>query len=184
MGQHLNSYEIVTREKELAFIKFRKPHAHEGTGPIKPHRMEGFTQIDRNYNANSEEVQFVDERSARKYTTSYSPTIPYSFKRYSHLPIHDELRYIADHMMTGADAECDIFFVDMATTAGEGKRKAIKGTYSVVPSSSGDSKLMTYSGTFEQSSGDVTDCYVTLDVDDNGKAYAIDEIEEIVTEGA
>lgn len=178
MGKNLDVYEYVGRHEELAFIKFRKPKMSPSE-TNKHCRMEGFTSLSDSKNAKTRERQYVDEKASRTSTTGYSPSIAYNFDRYAHLTIHDELRFIHDNDMIGADAECEIIVVDMATTAEDGKFNAYKRNYSVVPDGKGDTTdAMTYSGTF-RGNGEVTRVKVTLDDSDPAKAYLIDSVEEV-----
>lgn len=115
------------------------------------HRMKNFTSLSTSKNPKEYSRQYVDEAFEQTDVTGYSPSITYAFDADSANAVHTDLRKISDEELLGDDAVREIIVVDM-TQAGttEGKKKAVKRSFAVIPDSEGDgTDAYTYGGTFK-----------------------------------
>lgn len=126
-------------------------------------RMRGFTEFSMSKNPVEYSRRYIDEQTERNDVVAYSPSISYSFDKFSDDLVHKELIDIADKEKVGADAVRYIVVVDLS---GENEQKsAILRAWTVVPDSEGDDQdAYTYSGSLK-ANGEVIEGVVTTDDD-------------------
>lgn len=150
MGKNLSKSNLVTRPKKLAFWKLP-------SGTYQ--RMEGFTDLSYSQNPKEYSRQYVDEEFERTDIVGYSPSISYSFDRYTGNEVLSDIVKIAENEYIGSLAKRSIVTVDLSD--GSVTATAKMREYTVIPDSSGDSTdCLTYSGTFK-TNGDLIGCSVT-----------------------
>ena len=111
-------------------------------------RMRGFTEFSQNKNPIEYSRRYVDENSERNDVIGYSPSVSYSFDKFSGNEVHLELIAIFDNETVGTDAVRRIVVVDMASPADE--KPAICREWTIIPDSEGtDNDAYTYSGTLK-----------------------------------
>lgn len=113
-------------------------------------RMTGFTEMNTSKNPTEYSRKYVDEEFEQSDVVGYSPSISFSFDRYSDSDVHTDIAKIFDEELTGADAIRTIIVADVTTGA------AIKRDFAVIPDSEGDSEdAYTLSGNFKVKSGKI-----------------------------
>lgn len=154
MGKNLLHTNLVQRTGKLAFYQ---------VGGV-PTLMEGFTDLGYSKNPKEYTRQYVDEDFERSNVVGYSPSISYTFDRYTGNAVLDNIVKITENEFVGAKATATIFTVDMSTAQtvnGQGTSKAKSREYAVIPDSFGDSTdCLTYSGNFK-ACGASKDCIVS-----------------------
>jgi len=137
--------KILKREDKLAFMALT-----ENADTFM--RMRGFTEFSMNKNPIEYSRRYIDEKTERNDVVGYSPSVSYSFDKFSGDAVHNALVKIADSETVGGDAVRSILIVDMST---EGENKAAYcRSWSVIPDSEGDdSDAYTYSGTLKANGG-------------------------------
>ena len=95
--------KMVKRHQRVAFMDTDKT----GSSP-KYERMTGFTSMKNSKGAKEYSRQYVDKESEDTDVVGYSPSIEYSFDRYTNTPVHDRIAEIHDGEKTGSDALVDI----------------------------------------------------------------------------
>ncbi len=151
MGKNLRYGNLVTRPKKLAF--WQLPN-----GSFQ--RMEGFTDLGYSQNPKEYSRQYVDEEFERTDITGYSPSISYSFDRYTGNEVLEDIVKITENEYIGDLMKRTIVTVDLsngtATTAPAKMRD-----YAVIPDTNGDTTdCLTYSGNFK-TKGFLIDCIAT-----------------------
>ena len=154
MGKGIDSLKTRKRSEKLAFLEVKTDSTSKYV------RLEGFTTQTFNANASEYSRQYVDEES-----------INYAFDQYVGQEALEEIVKITENELTGFDAVRKIIVADMATLTGSGDKvptysaEATVRSYTIVPSSNGDTTdCMTYSGDFK-SRGAKTKCRVSFDSD-------------------
>ena len=102
--------KMVKRHQRVAFMNTDKT----GSSP-KYERMTRFTSMKNSKGAKEYSRQYVDKESEDTDVVGYSPSIEYSFDRYTNTPVHDRIAEIHDGEKTGSDALVDIVIVDLFT---------------------------------------------------------------------
>lgn len=139
--------KMVQRHQRLAFMNTGTADAPAFT------RMTNFTSMTNNKNPKEYARQYVDRASEDTDVVGYSPSIDYSFDRYTNTPVHDRIAKIHDGELTGSDALVEILVVDLFTATTEGVCEARKRTYAVIPSADGDgTDALVYAGSFKSKS--------------------------------
>lgn len=137
--------KLVQRSDKVAFMKVSD----------KWHRMKGFTSLSMKKNAKEYSRQYVDELFETTDVVSISVSTDFAFDQYKGDKVHDHLVEMIDNEKIGTDATVEILVVDFTkpTAAGGATNDefhAKKRSYSVIPSSEGDSlDAYTYSGAFK-----------------------------------
>lgn len=146
--------KILKREDKLAFMALTE-NASEYM------RMKGFTEFSMNKNPIEYTRRYIDEKTERNDVVGYSPSVSYSFDKFSEDSVHNALVKIADSETVGAAAVRDIVIVDMS---GEGtSKKAVLRSWTIIPDSEGaDTDAYSYSGTLK-SNGAITEGTATSD---------------------
>lgn len=119
-------------------------------------KMQGFTSIVTNKNPQTYSRRYVDEPFEQSDVVGYSPSVSYTFDRFSGNPVHDDIINISDKELTGDEAVRSILIVDM-TEEKNGGYTAVKRDFAVIPDSEGDDDdAYTYSGTMKVKGEKVT----------------------------
>lgn len=137
--------KILKRADKLAFMALNNESSSFT-------RMRGFTEFSMNKNPVEYSRRYIDEKTERNDVVAYSPSISYSFDKFSEDTVHNSLVEIADLETVGAEAVKRILIVDMS---GNGSSKtAYCRNWTVIPDSEGnDSDAYTYSGTLKSNGG-------------------------------
>lgn len=134
-------YKISKRSDKVAFFGL----SETGSEFL---RMRGFTEFSVSKNPVEYSRRYIDEQTERNDVVAYSPSISYSFDKFSDDNVHKELIDIADMERVGADAVRYIIIVDM--TGINAEKSAIMRAWTVVPDGEGnDNDAYTYSGTLK-----------------------------------
>ncbi|MDO5558128.1 MAG: hypothetical protein Q4F95_00865 [Oscillospiraceae bacterium] len=140
---------LVRREQKVAF--YGVPTTSGSSTTTTYTRMQKFTSLSTSKGAKEYSRQYVDEAFETSSVVGYSPSIGYEFDLHTGNTVHQDIVSISDEEKLGDDAVREIIVVDK-TTAGSssGSFKASKRSFTVVPSSEGDSTdAYTYSGDFK-----------------------------------
>jgi len=117
-------------------------------GNVTYQRMCGFTKMDTSKNPVEYKRRYIDESFEQADVVAMSPSIAFSFDRYSGNPVHDDIVSISDNEILGTGAVRSIVVADLSTIDEEGKCKAIKRDFSVMVEAEGNSTdAYTLSGT-------------------------------------
>lgn len=139
-------------------------------------RMTGFTTMTGSKEPKEYSRQYVDESTERSDVVGYAPGVEYSFDRHTNNPVHEKIAEISDKEKVGSDTHVDIVTVDLFTEDDEGRCKAIKRTYAVIPDSDGDgTDALIYSGNFKAVS-QIEEGYATSDDEWQTATYTKGEI--------
>ena len=135
--------KLVQRSDKVAFMKVNE----------KWHRMKGFTSLSMKKNPKEYSRQYVDELFETTDVVGISAATDFAFDQYKGDKVHDFLVDMIDNEKIGTQATVEILVVDFTrpTDAPTGDEFfAKKRSYSVIPSSEGDSMdAYTYSGSFK-----------------------------------
>ncbi len=138
--------KISKRSEKVAFFGI-------DSGTRSYTRMRGFTEFSMNKNPIEYSRKYIDEQIERSDVVAYSPSISYSFDKFSDDLVHKELIKISDNEMVGSDATRKIVIVDFSTD--EEVKEAIGRVWTIIPDGEGkDSNTYTYSGTLK-ANGDI-----------------------------
>lgn len=139
---------LYARSDKVAF------YGVPGTGDaVNYHRMKNFTSLSISKNAKEYSRQYVDEVSERTDVVGYATGIAYNFDLDPDYDVHKDIVEITDKEKIGDDAVRTIINVDMKSEGTDGKKKAVKRNYSIIPDAEGDSlDAYTYSGNFKATS--------------------------------
>lgn len=114
-------------------------------------RMKKFTSLNKSKNPKTYARQYVDEDIAVEDVVGYGESISYAFDEEVGNTVHADIANIADEEQTDDDAARDIVIVFMdqdGTTTGT--KRAIKRSFSVIPSGEGDkAEAYTRAGDFK-----------------------------------
>jgi len=117
-------------------------------GNVVYHRMCGFTKMDTSKNPVEYKRRYIDESFEQTDVVAMSPSVAFSFDRYSKNPVHDDIVSISDNEILGTGAVRSIVVVDTSTADENGICDAIKRDFSVMVESEGNSTdAYTLSGT-------------------------------------
>ena len=137
--------KILKREDKLAFMALSGDNSSFS-------RMRGFTEFSVSKNPIEYSRRYIDEKTERNDVVAYSPSISYSFDKFSGDSVHSELVAIADNETVGGDAIKKIVIVDMTGTGNS--KTAYCRNWSVIPDGEGDDPdAYTYSGTLKANGG-------------------------------
>ena len=113
-------------------------------------RMTGFTELSISKNPKEYGRQYIDEEFEQSDVVGYSPSMSYSFDKYSDNDVHKVMANISDNELCGDDAVRSIIIVDLTDGSDDAGYKAVKRDFAVIPDSEGDSTdAYTYSGNFK-----------------------------------
>lgn len=133
--------KILKRADKLAFLAL-SDEASSFT------RMRGFTEFSMSKNPVEYSRRYIDEKTERNDVVAYSPSISYSFDKFSDDSVHNALVTIADSETVGGDAVKRILIVDMSGDSAT--KSAYCRNWTVIPDGEGsDADAYTYSGTLK-----------------------------------
>ena len=128
------------RHKKLAF--YGVPST--GTAGYTLTRMKNFTKLSINKNPVEHNVKYVDEATKRNSIVAYDTSIDYAFDDTDSDPVLTDIKNIADHELTGTNAERYILLVDTVSNV------AVLRKYAVMPGTEGDdAEYYGYAGAFK-----------------------------------
>ena len=148
--------KLVRRSQRVAFMDV------DTTGSSPEYtRMTGFTTMTNSKEPKEYTRQYVDEDAERSDVVGYAPSVEFSFDRHTDTPVHERLAEIHDKELLGDEAHVNIVSADLFTADTQGRCKATKRTYAVIPDTDGDgTDAMIYSGTMKSVS-ELEEGYVT-----------------------
>lgn len=132
---------ILKRDDKIAFMALSDENSSFT-------RLRGFTEFSVSKNPVEYSRRYIDEKNERNDVVGYSPTISYSFDKFSDDAVHNEIVEITDSEAVGEDAVRRILIVDLSA---QGDIKpAYCRNWSLIPDSEGDdADAYTYSGTLK-----------------------------------
>ncbi len=134
---------LVQRHEKVAYYGIA-----DADGNVVFHRMCGFTKMDTAKNPVEYTRRYIDESFEQTDVVAFSPSIAFSFDRYSENPVHDDIVHLADNEILGTDAVRSIVIADIKTIDENGKADAILRDFSVMVEAEGNSlDAYTLSGT-------------------------------------
>lgn len=134
--------KLVNRHEKVAFYGVKTDDT------VVYHRMCGFTKMDTEKNPVEYSRRYIDESFEQTDVVAFSPSILFSFDRYSGNPVHDDIVAVSDNELLGADAVRSIVIADLSTLK-EDSCSAVKRNFSVIVDSEGNtSDAYTLSGSF------------------------------------
>ena len=126
--------KLIGRHEKVAYYGI-----DNGDGGVVYHRMSGFTKMSTSKNPVEYSRRYIDESFEQTDIVAISPSISFSFDRYSGNPVHDDIMKIADNEILGDGAVRSIVVVDFSTDDGNCIYRAIKRDFSVMVETEGDS---------------------------------------------
>ncbi len=134
--------KLIGRHEKVAYYGVK-----DLQGNTTYHRMSGFTKMDTSKNPVEYSRRYIDESFEQTDVVAMSPSISFTFDRYSGNPVHDDIVSISDKEILGTGAVRSVVLVDMSTEA-NGVCDAIMRDFSVMVESEGNSTdAYTLSGT-------------------------------------
>lgn len=135
--------KLIGRHEKVAYYG-----VIDADGNVVYHRMCGFTKMDTSKNPVEYSRRYIDESFEQTDVVAISPSIAFTFDRYSGNPVHDDIVKISDNEILGTDAVRSIVVVDVSTADDNGACSAIKRDFSVMVETEGNSTdAYTLSGT-------------------------------------
>lgn len=135
--------KLIQRHEKVAYYGIKDDAGNEIF-----HRMCGFTKMDTSKNPIEYTRRYIDESFEQTDVVAFSPSIAFSFDRYSDNPVHDDIVKMADDEILGTDAVRSIVIADISTKDENGQVSAIKRDFSVMVEAEGNSlDAYTLSGT-------------------------------------
>ena len=133
--------KITKRNDKVAFMELTQ---NSGTYV----RMRGFTEFSLSKNPVEYSRRYIDEKTERNDVVAYSPSISYSFDKFSDDDVHSELVSIADSEIVGDEAVRNIVIVNLSDS--DDTKSAYSREWTVIPDNEGDdTDAYTYSGTLK-----------------------------------
>jgi len=126
--------KLVQRHEKVAYYGIK-----DETGNVVYHRMCGFTKMDTSKNPIEYTRRYIDESFEQTDVVAFSPSISFSFDRYSGNIVHDDIVKLADSEILGTDAVRSIVIADISTKDESGNVEAIKRDFSVMVETEGNS---------------------------------------------
>lgn len=126
--------KLVKRHEKVAYYG-----VEDEQGLILHRKMCGFTKMDISKNPQEYKRKYVDECFEQTDVVGFSPSISFSFDRYSGNPVHDDIVRLADNEVSGTDAVRSIVIADLSTMDEEGNVDVVMRDFSVVVETEGNS---------------------------------------------
>lgn len=147
--------KILKRDDKLAFMALEDDNSSFT-------RLRGFTEFSMSKNPVEYSRRYIDEKNERSDVVGFSPTISYSFDRFSDDAVHNALVEITDSEAVGSEAVRRILIVDVSCE--DEQKPAFLRNWSVIPDSEGDdSDAYTYSGTLKSNGAMTTGTAASTD---------------------
>lgn len=135
--------KLIKRHEKVAYYGVK-----DSDGNIVFRRMCGFTKMDTSKNPVEYTRRYIDESFEQTDVVAFSPSIAFSFDRYSENPVHDDIVSLSENEVLGTDAVRSIVIADVTTKDESGAVSAVKRDFSVMVESEGNSlDAYTLSGT-------------------------------------
>ena len=153
----------------------KRAYANTGTAVSPVYNLigEGFTDLSQSKNAKEYSRKYVHEKSERSDVVGYAPSISYSFDMYSGDPVCEKIAKISDEEKIGEDAHIDIVVAHLWDES-DGKCRAFKRTYAVIPDSDGSgTEALIYTGTLK-AVGEITKGWF----DEQEKTFTADDSDD------
>ena len=162
--------KLVQRHEKVAYYG-----AKDTDGNVVYHRMCGFTKMDTAKNPVEYTRRYIDESFEQTDVVAFSPSISFSFDRYSDNPVHNDIVALADNEILGTDAVRSIVVADITETDESGSVSAVKRDFSVIVETEGNSlDAYTLSGTMN-TKGEKVFGKATLSSDKKTLVFLADE---------
>lgn len=111
---------------------------------------EGFTTFSESKNPKEYSRKYVGDKTERSDVISYTPSISYNCDVITGDPCVAEVIKVTDNELVGTDAHRDVVSVNTWETDSDGKCKAFKRTYAIIPDGKGDgTDALIYTGTMK-----------------------------------
>lgn len=135
--------KLIGRHEKVAYYGIK-----DESGNVVYHRMCGFTKMNTSKNPVEYSRRYIDESFEQTDIVAVSPSISFTFDRYSGNPVHDDIVEISDNEILGDGAVRSIVVADLSTNDGNGNCRAIMRNFSIMVETEGDSlDAYTLSGT-------------------------------------
>ena len=135
--------KLIGRHEKVAYYGIT-----DENGTVVYHRMCGFTKMDTSKNPVEYSRRYIDESFEQTDIVAISPSISFTFDRYSGNAVHDDIVEISDMEILGEGAVRSIVVADLSTDDGNGTCRAVKRDFSVMVETEGNSfDAYTLSGT-------------------------------------
>lgn len=162
--------KLVQRHEKVAYYGVK-----DTDGNVVYHRMCGFTKMDTAKNPVEYTRRYIDESFEQTDVVAFSPSISFSFDRYSDNPVHNDIVALADNEILGTDAVRSIVVADITETDESGSVSAVKRDFSVIVETEGNSlDAYTLSGTMN-TKGEKVFGKATLSSDKKTLVFLADE---------
>lgn len=126
--------KLLKRHEKVAFYGVT-----DEQGITTFYRMRGFTKMDISKNPQEYKRKYVDECFEQTDVVGFSPSISFSFDRYSEDPVHDDIIELSDNEVLGTDAVRTIVIADFSTMDEECCVDAVRRDFSVMVETEGNS---------------------------------------------
>ena len=126
--------KLVQRHEKVAYYGIK-----DSDGNTVYHRMCGFTKMDTSKNPQEYKRRYIDESFEQSDVVAFSPSVSFSFDRYSGDPVHDDIVKLADNEILGTDAVRSIVVADISTRDEQGRAEAVMRDFSVMVEAEGNS---------------------------------------------
>ena len=162
--------KLVGRHEKVAYYGIA-----DESGNIVYHRMCGFTKMDTSKNPIEYSRRYIDESFEQTDVVAISPSIAFTFDRYSGNVVHDDIVEISDNEILGEGAVRSIVVADLSTDEGNRKCRAVKRDFSIMVESEGNSfDAYTLSGTMS-TKGEKIFGVATISEDGKTLTFSADE---------
>ena len=151
--------KLIGRHEKVAYYGIT-----DESGNVVYHRMCGFTKMSTSKNPIEYSRRYIDESFEQTDIVAISPSIAFTFDRYSGNPVHDDIIKISDNEILGDGAVRSIVVADLSTVNENGNCRAVKRDFSIMVETEGDSMdAYTLSGTMSTKGEKITGTAVILD---------------------
>ncbi len=162
---------LVSRSDRKAFYGV----ADKESGQVTYHRMRGFTELSESKNPKEYTRQYVDEKFEQTDVVGYSPSLSFSFDKYTSDAVLEDISNIIDSEVVDAEAHRQIIQVDFSTEV-DGGYAAKKRVFSIVADAVGNGlDALSYSGTLRPVGGTISGV-ATINTPENGTPETVETI--------
>ena len=126
--------KLVQRHEKVAYYGIK-----DTDGNTVYHRMCGFTKMDTSKNPKEYKRRYIDEDFEQSDVVAFSPSVSFTFDRYSNDPVHEDIVKLADNEVLGTDAIRTIIIADFSTMDEAGKVEVVMRDFSVMVEAEGNS---------------------------------------------
>lgn len=126
--------KLVQRHEKVAYYG-----VEDEQGLVLFRRMRGFTKMDISKNPKEYKRRYIDEDFEQSDVVAFSPSISFTFDRYSGDPVHEDIVKLADNEVVGPDAIRTIVIADLSTMNNERQVDVVMRDFSVMVDAEGNS---------------------------------------------